>query len=657
MTKGRFIAIAIGLMVVLTSVYSNHFNNGFYFDDIHTIVNNEYVRSIQLKEYFTNIETFGTMPNNRGYRPIVTLLNAIDYAISGWWADDGPTRAFPTELDAIIFHISIWFWYLVQGVLLFFFLLNLFRKVDPESDMRMPVLLTAAFYMFHTGNAETVNYIISRSDSFSTTMMLAGMVMFQNERTRKTQLFILPFIVAMFTKEVSFMFVPLVGLYHYFFIQEGDLKQLISVEGWKKVGRGMLSILPVAIIGIGLILMNLLYMTDPSRIAGGLAHDRWDYFTSQFIVVAHYIGNFVLPINLSADPDFVVTSDFSRNKFLGMMLIGALHLIGFWCLSKKHLLPIGFGIIWFFLCLIPTSTINPLYQVANDHRVFLPYIGLCISIGWTLWLIYSTQPKLKTATLILSMLILGGHAYGTYQRNEVWGSAESLWKDATVKSPNNGRALMNYGLVLMRNAQYEEAEPYFRSAVEKLPYWPYSNINYAILLDAMKKTDQAKVYFDRALTYGSNNPESYYFYARWHYQNGRIEDAAKLLEKGHDVSPKHIQINQLLNTLREMGVTPENRAENLRQIAEADPTPNNYIELSLALYQLKDYKGCVRACRSALDIDPKNAMAYNNMCSAYNKMGDWQKAIEACENALRIDPTFDRAKNNLNWAKSSIQAK
>ena len=79
------------------------------------------------------------------------------------------------------------------------------------------------------------------------------------------------------------------------------------------------------IIGFGLILMNLLYMTDPSRISGGLAHDRWDYFTSQFIVVSHYIGNFILPIDLSADPDFVVTEVFSRKKFFGMMLIGALH--------------------------------------------------------------------------------------------------------------------------------------------------------------------------------------------------------------------------------------------------------------------------------------------------------------------------------------------
>lgn len=645
MTKGRFLAIAIGLMVVLTAVYANHFDNGFYFDDIHTIVNNEYVRSIQLKEYFTNIETFGTMPNNRGYRPVVTLLNAIDYQLGG------------KELNEVVYHVSIWFWYLVQGVLLFIFILNLFRKIDGESDLRIPALLTTAFYMFHTGNAETVNYIISRSDSFSTTMMLAGLMLFQYETTRKTQLFILPFIIAMFTKEVSFMFVPLVGLYHYFFIQEGDLNQLKTFDGWKKVGIGFLSITPVLIIGTGLILMNLLCMTDPSRIAGGLAHDRWDYFTSQFVVVSHYIGNFILPIDLSADPDFVVTEGFSRNKFFGMILIAALHLIGLWCLTKKHLLPIGFGIIWFFLCLIPTSTINPLYQVANDHRVFLPYIGLCISVGWTFWLIFKTRPQLRIATLVLSLLILGGHAYGTYQRNEVWGSAETLWKDATIKSPENGRGLMNYGLVLMRQGRYEEAEPYFRSAVEKLPYWPYSNINLAILLDAMGKPDEAQEYFEHALEYGSTNPESYYFYARWHYQNGRIEKAGQLLEKGHDVSPKHTQINQLLETLRSLGITPENRAEKLRQVAEADPTPENFIELSLALYELDDFKGCIRACRSALELKPDYALAYNNICTAYNKMGEWEKAIKACENALRIDPEFERAKNNLNWATSSLQGK
>ena len=107
---GKFMLLAVILTLGLTASYWNHFDNGFYFDDTHTIVNNEYIRSLDyVPEYFTNIETFGTMPNNRGYRPMVTLLNAIDYRLGG------------NTLDPVTFHISIWFWYLVQGLLLFLF--------------------------------------------------------------------------------------------------------------------------------------------------------------------------------------------------------------------------------------------------------------------------------------------------------------------------------------------------------------------------------------------------------------------------------------------------------------------------------------------------------------------------------------------------------
>ena len=72
------------IVAMLLAVYANHFDNGFYFDDIHTIVNNAYIRSLShTPEFFTNIETFGTMPTNRGYRPMVTLLNAVDYRLAG----------------------------------------------------------------------------------------------------------------------------------------------------------------------------------------------------------------------------------------------------------------------------------------------------------------------------------------------------------------------------------------------------------------------------------------------------------------------------------------------------------------------------------------------------------------------------------------------
>ena len=95
--------------------------------------------------------------------------------------------------------------------------------------------------------------------------------------------------------------------------------------------------------------------------------------------------------------------------------------------------------MWFFITLAPTSTFNPLYQVSNDHRTFLPYIGLCLVVGWSAYLLFirSERPLMKKSILVVFSLLLAGHAYGTYQRNEIWGTDDSLWFDAVSKGPNN----------------------------------------------------------------------------------------------------------------------------------------------------------------------------------------------------------------------------
>src|SRR3977135_2327513 len=82
--KSTLISIAITLLLLLCAAYSNHFTNGFQFDDSHTIVDNAYIRNIKnLPLFFTDIKYFGTNVTNQGYRPIVVSLNAIDYWLAG----------------------------------------------------------------------------------------------------------------------------------------------------------------------------------------------------------------------------------------------------------------------------------------------------------------------------------------------------------------------------------------------------------------------------------------------------------------------------------------------------------------------------------------------------------------------------------------------
>ena len=46
---------------------------------------------------------------------------------------------------------------------------------------------------------------------------------------------------------------------------------------------------------------------------------------------------------------------------------------------RRETWPVAFGILWFFLALLPTSSIVPLAEVLNDHRMYFPFVGLTLA--------------------------------------------------------------------------------------------------------------------------------------------------------------------------------------------------------------------------------------------------------------------------------------
>src|ERR1700738_4430361 len=75
---------ALLLIAVLVAAYANHFQNGFHFDDAHTIVNNAAIRELRnIPLFFRDATTFSSLPSNQSYRPLVSTLLAIDYCLGG----------------------------------------------------------------------------------------------------------------------------------------------------------------------------------------------------------------------------------------------------------------------------------------------------------------------------------------------------------------------------------------------------------------------------------------------------------------------------------------------------------------------------------------------------------------------------------------------
>src|SRR5207248_6231645 len=116
--------------------------------------------------------------------------------------------------------------------------------------------------------------------------------------------------------------------------------------------------------------------------------------------------------------------------------------------SFKRTRLIGFGLLWFLVALLVTS-LFPLAEVMNDHRTFLPYIGLVIAMAGAVSLLTNRDVRYglwaKVAAAVAVGLFLCGNGYATFQRNKVWKTEESLWHDVVTKSPRNPRGLMNYG--------------------------------------------------------------------------------------------------------------------------------------------------------------------------------------------------------------------
>ena len=409
-----------------------------------------------------------------------------------------------------------------------------------------------------------------------------------------------------------------------------------------------------------LFLFNQYYLTPKSTDSTNFLVTKFEYISTQFYVITHYLGNFILPINLSADPDIAIIKPWYDIRIIfGFLIIIGLLFIMFKTALIKKMRPIAFGIAWFFIALLPT-TLNPLFQIANDHRMFFPFVGLFIAVPWGILVILEkynlfqkSKNSLKIATLFI--IIISAYSFGTVQRNKVWNSSDSLWLDVVVKSPKNGRGLMNYGLTHMAKGNYEVALEYFNRALEYTPNYYTLYINLAILNDGMNNHTKAVEHFKTALSLNSLSPAPEFYYARYLINQQKFSEAEIYLKKAIQKSPNHTKSKELLNLISgNLKTSEEEEIEELKDLIKKNPSPDLYLDLSFRYYKNKKFKMSIAACEELLKLDPNNADAYNNMCAAYNQLKEWKRGAEACEKAIKINPDFQLAKNNLKWAKDNI---
>ncbi len=654
MNKSAYIYIvAFGLLLFLCLIYANHFDNGFYFDDGHTITNNENVQSIKLYEFFTDPATFSTLPANQSYRPVTTLMNAIDYQLAG------------SKYDSFYYHRTIFFFYILQLILTYFLFRGIMNIAWKHEWNTWIALFATAYYGFHTVNAETINYIIARSDGFATLCTIATLLMYQYRPTRRSFLYLLPLIVGIYTKQTGVMTAPLLLLYIAFFEEKITWEELKKFNK-TKIGNILKKSLPAIIIAFGLIVVNQLIITETTSI--NVTVTKFQYFITQLYVTAYYYTAFLVPIHLSADPDFkLITNVLDNRVILGLCVHLLMAYLSFRWFKNMKTRPISFGILWYYIALAPTSSFAPLYQMANDHRLYFPIVGLCLAVTWFIALILlenqgkiKRNPKRKYAIVSVAALIICLYGYGTFKRNIVWGNLEKLWEDVTIKSPNNARGWLNYGHAFLKKGENKKALAAFNHSHGIDPNYNTLHINMAVAKGNLSyPKSEIEQHFKRAVELKPDHI-SYYYFGKFIIENykERKEEGFQLVKKAYEISPTNIGIKKYYENLQiEMLSTSEERIEVYLKRVAANPNAQDYILLSHEYYALKKYEKTVQSAQKAVNLDPSKKFAYNNMCIAYCQLNKWKKAVNQCNKALKLDPQFKLAKNNLKWAKDGLAGK
>lgn len=361
-------------------------------------------------------------------------------------------------------------------------------------------LTTAAIFVCHPVQTQAVTYIAQRYTSLATCLYLASMLSYLQARIRgigRTAWFLgatsfAIAILALMSKEIAFT-LPLMIVVLEVALFRG---RLLKYPVFLLLGAGLLLIIPLQLlytseaVGINELLHGVQRATSEVDYIS-----RGDYFLTQLRVIVTYMRLMILPVNQNLDYDypvydFIATPQVVASLLLHLVVTGTALLMAI--RSQRSLncgnLAVGMtlrlaslGIVWFYLTLAVESSVVPIRDVINEHRLYLPSGGFLVMLASGLGYLATKNTVYRKA--LWTFVVLGCLALtiGTIARNRVWSSEIRMWQDVLAKSPNKARAHYNIGFHYSKWSMPAAALPHLIRAIEltqreKDIYWIALNI-------------------------------------------------------------------------------------------------------------------------------------------------------------------------------------
>lgn len=126
----------------------------------------------------------------------------------------------------------------------------------------------------------------------------------------------------------------------------------------------------------------------------------------------------------------------------------------------------SFGIVWFFIALLPVCQI---VQTGGhgyaDRYSYVPHIGLCVAVVWAVADLLGSRGLGWKWGMALTVVVGLGLAVVTSRQLGVWRNDDALWRHALLVDRNNPHGNLHVGDRALAEGRVVEAEEYYRRAM------------------------------------------------------------------------------------------------------------------------------------------------------------------------------------------------
>lgn len=458
------------LIAAVAATFANAIGNGFVYDDQLLIVDDPAVR-LPLSAGLRGLH----------YRPLRTLSYRLDHAVAG--------------MDPRAFHLSNVLYHGATAALVHA-LLGALGASPPAA------LAGALVFAVHPVQTDAVSYAAGRRDVLCGLFYALGVVAYlrwrRTGRAAALVLAALAYVLAILAKEMA-VTLPLICV----LIDRWERRRADAPSAaTPRTARGLAFL--GALAALGVLALVLAYGGHVLHIATARPWHGGSFATNLATVArvwAKYAQLVVWPATLSADYSydaFPVSTSLRDPRALASVVV----LAGLAAVARARWRrgdPIGLGLAWAAVALLPVSHLVPFRELLAEHYLYVPMMGIALVAAGLVDDAWARWPMRRAAVAAAVVVAIGALAARTIVRNRDWRDRVTLWSATVAVAPRCARAQYNLGQAYFERSRLADAERAWLAAAALQPDDVETTRNLGMLYYRLGKGDVAAAKIDAVI--------------------------------------------------------------------------------------------------------------------------------------------------------------